>query len=99
LLVDEVLAVRDAAFQQRCLDRMREVLRQGTTLVLVSHDLAAVEATCKRGHWLHNGETVADGPVREVLGAYRESVDRPGEGRRRIDGRIRVENVRVLSGD
>ncbi len=46
LLVDEVLAVGDAAFQQRCLERMRQVLSQGTTLVFVSHDLAAVEATC-----------------------------------------------------
>ena len=96
LLVDEVLAVGDAAFQQRCLDRMREVLRQGTTLVLVSHDLAAIEATCKRGHWLHNGETIADGPVREVLSAYRESVERPAGTQRRIDGPIRVEQVRIL---
>jgi ABC-type polysaccharide/polyol phosphate transport system ATPase subunit len=99
LLVDEVLAVGDASFQQRCLDRMREVLQQGTTLVLVSHDLAAVEATCKRGYWLHNGETVADGPVRDVLRAYRESVDRPVEGMRRIEGRIRVEGVRVVGGE
>jgi hypothetical protein len=78
---------------------MREVLYQGTTLVLVSHDLAAVEATCKRGYWLHNGETVADGPVRDVLRAYRESVDRPAEGSRRIEGRIRVDDVKVLGGD
>jgi hypothetical protein len=78
---------------------MREVLRQGTTLVLVSHDLAAVEATCKRGYWLHNGETIADGPVREVLGAYRESVEQPSEGQRRLNGRIRVEHVRVISGE
>ena len=56
LLVDEVLAVGDAAFQQRCLDRMRYVLSQGTTLIFVSHDLAAVEATCTQGIWLHNGE-------------------------------------------
>ena len=55
LLVDEVLAVGDAWFQQRCLDRMREVLLQGTTLVLISHDLASVEAMCRRGLWLQNG--------------------------------------------
>src|SRR4051794_34617291 len=99
LLVDEVLAVGDASFQQRCLDRMREVLYQGTTLVLVSHDLASVEATCRRGFWLQNGEVVADGPVREVLGAYRESVERPHDGIRRIDGRVAVESVRVISGE
>jgi ABC-type polysaccharide/polyol phosphate transport system ATPase subunit len=75
LLVDEVLAVGDAWFQQRCLDRMREVLLQGTTLVLVSHDLASVEAMCRRGLWLQNGLLAADGPVRDVLGSYRKSVE------------------------
>jgi ABC-type polysaccharide/polyol phosphate transport system ATPase subunit len=99
LLVDEVLAVGDASFQQRCLDRMREVLRQGTTLVFVSHDLAAVEATCKRGYWLHNGETVAAGPVRDVLKAYRESVESPSGGQRRIDGPVRVEKVSIGGGE
>jgi ABC-type polysaccharide/polyol phosphate transport system ATPase subunit len=75
LLVDEVLAVGDAWFQQRCLDRMREVLLQGTTLVLISHDLASVEAMCRRGLWLQNGVLASDGPIREVLGEYRKSVE------------------------
>jgi ABC-type polysaccharide/polyol phosphate transport system ATPase subunit len=75
LLVDEVLAVGDAWFQQRCLDRMREVLVDGTTLVLVSHDLASMEATCSRGLWLRSGLLVADGPIRSVLGSYRKSVE------------------------
>jgi ABC-type polysaccharide/polyol phosphate transport system ATPase subunit len=48
LLVDEVLAVGDARFQQKCLDRMRWVLGQGTTVVFVSHDLQAVESICER---------------------------------------------------
>ncbi|HXF56072.1 MAG TPA: ABC transporter ATP-binding protein [Actinomycetota bacterium] len=74
LLVDEVLAVGDASFQQRCLDRMRALLVQGTTLVFVSHDLAAVEAMCSRGVWLRHGRVEADGPVRDVVGAYRRSV-------------------------
>jgi ABC-type polysaccharide/polyol phosphate transport system ATPase subunit len=75
LLVDEVLAVGDAWFQQRCLDRMREVLLQGTTLILISHDLASVEAMCRRGLWLQNGTLASDGPIREVLGEYRKSVE------------------------
>jgi ABC-2 type transport system ATP-binding protein len=75
LLVDEILAVGDASFQQRCLERMREVLAQGTTVVYVSHDLASVEATCSRGVWLSEGRVRADGPVREVLSAYRRSVE------------------------
>jgi len=75
LLVDEVLAVGDAAFQQKCLDRMRAVLASGTTLVLVSHDLEAVEATCGRGVWLERGVVAADGPIRDVLGGYRQQVE------------------------
>jgi ABC-type polysaccharide/polyol phosphate transport system ATPase subunit len=99
LLVDEVLAVGDASFQQRCLDRMREVLQQGTTLVFVSHDLASVEATCSRVMWLQNGVTVADGPGREVVKAYRESVEKATGLERRIEGRIALESVKVASGD
>ena len=99
LLVDEVLAVGDASFQQRCLDRMREVLTQGTTLVFVSHDLASVEATCSRVLWLHHGETVDQGPGREIVKAYRESVERRSALDRRIDGRIAVENVTIAAGD
>jgi len=75
LLVDEVLAVGDATFQQKCLDRIGLVLRRGTTLVFVSHDLAAVEATCDRGVWLDEGVVAADGPVREALAAYRTHVE------------------------
>ncbi|MBA2282174.1 MAG: ABC transporter ATP-binding protein [Acidimicrobiia bacterium] len=75
LLVDEVLAVGDAAFQQKCLDRMRGVLAEGTTLVFVSHDLEAVEAACRTGIWLDRGEVAVQGPIREVLGAYRSRVE------------------------
>jgi ABC-2 type transport system ATP-binding protein len=76
LLVDEVLAVGDAAFQQRCLDRMRKVLQSGTTLVLVSHDLASLEAMCTRGLWLDQGELKADAPMREVMKSYRGAIER-----------------------
>jgi ABC-2 type transport system ATP-binding protein len=74
LLVDEVLAVGDTAFQQRCLSRLRERLAAGVTLVLVSHDLAAVEATCRRAVWLDEGSIRADGPTQSVLDEYRASV-------------------------
>jgi ABC-type polysaccharide/polyol phosphate transport system ATPase subunit len=79
LLVDEVLAVGDSTFQQKCLDRMRAVLAQGTTLVFVSHDLAAVEATCERGVWLHDGVVADDGPVRRILRAYRQAIEESAE--------------------
>ena len=75
LLVDEVLAVGDAVFQQRCLDRMREVLEQGTTLVFVSHDLPAVESICTRGVWLEQGSVRVDAGIREAMAGYRSSIE------------------------
>ncbi|MBW3641792.1 MAG: ABC transporter ATP-binding protein [Actinobacteria bacterium] len=79
LLVDEVLAVGDAAFQQKCLNRMSEVLSQGTTLIFVSHDLASVEATCSRGIWLHQGVVHTDGGITDTLNAYRQAIEEAAE--------------------
>jgi ABC-type polysaccharide/polyol phosphate transport system ATPase subunit len=93
LLVDEVLAVGDATFQQRCLDRIRHVLSEGTTLLFVSHDLAAVEATCANGIWLVNGQIQARGPIREVLSAYRGAVEGEAKSRPSISGVLRVPSV------
>ena len=90
LLVDEALAVGDAAFQQKCLDRMRRVLAQGTTLVFVSHDFAAVEATCARGVWLNQGDIILDGRIRDVLAAYRGSIEEAAEASYGIEGLVRL---------
>jgi ABC-type polysaccharide/polyol phosphate transport system ATPase subunit len=90
LLVDEALAVGDTAFQQRCLDRMHHQLSQGTTLVFVSHDLAAVEATCSRGLWLREGMVAADGPAREVLGQYRRSIEQVAGTEDPLSGVVRI---------
>jgi ABC-type polysaccharide/polyol phosphate transport system ATPase subunit len=75
LLVDEVLAVGDSGFQQKCLTRISEVVQNGTTLLFVSHDLAAVQAMCERSLWLDDSVVRADGPTRDVLGLYREAVE------------------------
>lgn len=99
LLVDEVLAVGDAAFQQRCLDRMREVIAEGTTLVYVSHDLATMEATCERALWLKDGVLVDDGGVREVLGGYREWVEHFAEAELATTGPLRVLRTSVSGPD
>ncbi|HLG93194.1 MAG TPA: ABC transporter ATP-binding protein [Acidimicrobiales bacterium] len=90
LLVDEVLAVGDASFQQKCLQRMNDVVAMGTTLVLVSHDLAAVEAMCERAVWLADARVAAEGPVRQVLSAYRSSVEQDAGLATRADGPVRV---------
>ncbi len=98
LLVDEVLAVGDATFQQRCIDRMRVVLNQGTTLVFVSHDLATVEGVCRRAVWLRDGQVVGDGPVRDVLGAYRAALEQVAELGAQ-SGAIRVLEAKVRGRD
>jgi ABC-type polysaccharide/polyol phosphate transport system ATPase subunit len=99
LLVDEVLAVGDASFQQRCLNRIREVLNAGTTLMFVSHDLAAVESSCSNGIWIHNGEIQTMGPIRDVLGAYRGAVEGDAKERARIEGLISVSDIDVAAPD
>jgi ABC-type polysaccharide/polyol phosphate transport system ATPase subunit len=99
LLVDEVLAVGDTAFQQKCLDRMRSMLGQGTTLVFVSHDLAAVEATCTRGMWLHDGALREEGPVREVLSSYRRSIEESAELLQQTEGPVQILKVEVTGPD
>jgi ABC-type polysaccharide/polyol phosphate transport system ATPase subunit len=99
LLVDEVLAVGDAAFQQKSLDRMRFMLHQGTTLVFVSHDLAAVEAACARSIWLRDGLIVEDGPVRDVLSAYRRSIEEGAELAPQTDGLVRLLKAEVMGPD
>ena len=95
LLVDEILAVGDASFQQRCLDRMGTVLAQGTTLVFVSHDLASIEAITTRGMWLHQGVVQADGPVRDVLGLYRQAVEEGAEILSTVSGVLNLVKAEI----
>jgi len=70
LLVDEVLAVGDLEFQQKCLERMHRFRERGATLVLVSHSPEMVLSLCERALWFEAGRLVADGPAREVVEAY-----------------------------
>jgi len=70
LLVDEVLAVGDAAFQKKCLGKMNEVTRQGRTVLFVSHAAASVEALCPRAIWLDAGKVRLDAASHEAISAY-----------------------------
>jgi ABC-type polysaccharide/polyol phosphate transport system ATPase subunit len=70
LLIDELLAVGDQAFQRRCLERIAEMIAAGTTLVLVSHDASAIERTCERVIVLEHGEVAFDGTTAEGLSFY-----------------------------
>jgi lipopolysaccharide transport system ATP-binding protein len=69
ILLDEVLAVGDGAFRDKCLDRINQVM-QTRTVLFVSHSLEMVTKICKRAIWLHEGIVQADGPVTEVTAAY-----------------------------
>ena len=72
LVVDEVLAVGDAAFQRKCVTRIQEMLQSATTLLLVSHDNSIVEQLCEKALWLRKGEVVMTGNTKEVCAAYAE---------------------------
>jgi ABC-type polysaccharide/polyol phosphate transport system ATPase subunit len=72
LLIDEVLAVGDAAFQQKCFEEFARIRRAGTTVVLVTHDMAAVERFCDRALLLEHGRIVEVGPARAVGQRYLE---------------------------
>ncbi len=75
LVTDEVIAVGDAAFQRRCERWLDDFLGRGGSLVLCSHDLDQVGRLCERALWLEQGEPRALGPSREVIRAYRDSLD------------------------
>jgi len=70
LIVDEVLAVGDAAFQQKCLGKMGQVSRQGRTVLFVSHNMTAVKALCTRALLMEAGRVALDGDVDEVVNRY-----------------------------
>ncbi len=76
LLVDEVLSVGDSWFQEKCLERMYSFQRQGTTIVIVSHAMAAIETMCSRAMWLDNGQVCAIGLAAEVIEQYHEMEQR-----------------------
>ncbi len=92
LLVDEVLAVGDAAFQKKCLGKIDAVASQGRTVLLVSHNMLAVQKLCTRAVLLSSGRAVAIGPVADVVARYLE------QGRERA-GEIRWDDPDSAPGD
>ncbi len=75
LLLDEVLAVGDIAFQMKCFDRMAQVLGSGTTVVLVSHNLNAIRRLCTDTLVLHRGDVRFQGPTEDALVEYQRALD------------------------
>ncbi|MDF1845439.1 MAG: Wzt carbohydrate-binding domain-containing protein, partial [Rubripirellula sp.] len=94
LIVDEVLAVGDSAFQKKCLGKMQDVGSDGRTVLFVSHNMGAVRTLCTRGVMLENGRVTADGPVNEVVNRYLL-----GATECDVDGWIEDEHTRVGTGE
>lgn len=103
LLIDEVLAVGDLAFQRKCLSRMEDVSQQGRTVLFVSHNMSLVQSLCRRGIFLRDGWVSADGEVGKVVGTYlrtleqAETVDLTQRRDRRGAGRSRLVAVEITS--
>src|SRR5215467_644346 len=80
MIVDEVLAVGDMAFQKKCLGKMSDVSKSGRTVLFVSHNMVAVQNLCKRGIVLREGKLVFDGGAKEAIDCYVHSVYGDGKG-------------------
>ncbi|HWN11079.1 MAG TPA: ABC transporter ATP-binding protein [Pyrinomonadaceae bacterium] len=76
LIIDEVLAVGDVAFQKKCLGKMNEVARHGRTVLFVSHDISAVNALCSRSILLHEGSILKSGETEDVTRFYLDSANK-----------------------
>ncbi|MCL4460028.1 MAG: ABC transporter ATP-binding protein [Chloroflexi bacterium] len=104
LLVDEVLAVGDIAFQQKCLGKMGDVARGGRTILFVSHNMAAISALCSKAYLLHQGHISASGPVQTVIEQYLNEmkllagVSLNGRTDRQGDGKMRLTEVVIRDG-
>ena len=104
LLLDEVLAVGDEAFQQKCFGRIGDFKQAGGTIVFVSHDPTAVERLCDRAIMLDHGRVLEQGRAEEVVSAYhRRLVTAPTQAAARRNGAssgiCRVHEVRAIGGD
>ena len=104
LVIDEVLAVGDAAFQKKCLGKMSTVAREGRTILFVSHQAAAVENLCTRGIVLESGRVKFDGTQTEAITRYVGSFNQDGVGLaqrtdRRGNGQLRITAIELRDPD
>jgi ABC-type polysaccharide/polyol phosphate transport system ATPase subunit len=92
LLVDEVLAVGDLAFQKKCLGKMGEVANGGRTIIFVSHQINQIRRLCKKVIWLDQGKIFKAGPTPEITGAYETSMVRHPEGPEEVSSLPKIHN-------
>ena len=104
LIVDEILAVGDVTFQQRCLEKFVEFRNEGRTIILVTHDMGAVRNMCDRAIWLKHGVVTGEGDPAELVESYTEQMlgenIRSSDGSiRRGSGEIRIHSTELFVGD
>jgi lipopolysaccharide transport system ATP-binding protein len=100
LLVDEVLAVGDVAFQRKCLGKMDDVAQTGRTVIFVSHNMGLLQTLCQRGIFLQQGSVHTDGAITDAVDAYLQTLEqaRTQDLSKRTDRKGRG-NVRLMSAD
>lgn len=97
LLVDEVLAVGDAAFQKKCLGKMDAVTKEGRTILFVSHNMGAIRQLCSHVIWIDRGRIVAAGSPNQIISAYLESASE-GFVQRNLESEcLRIDAVTLLN--
>lgn len=104
LVVDEVLAVGDLAFQEKCIGKMGEVSRQGRTVLFVSHNLQSIWSLCPKSIWMDKGKLREIGPSGDVIAHYREASSTRNpvslEGvKRGGSGRLKISRISFANGD
>lgn len=112
LLIDEILAVGDEAFQAKCFDKILEIKNRGKTIILVTHDLVAVRKVCDSAAWLDSGRLMKEGSTAEVIDAYLGSVHKKEkeqlvddiqeilpQGNRYGSGEVRIAELKIRDGN
>jgi len=99
LLVDEVLAVGDASFQQKCMHRIRTLLKNGTSIIFVSHNFYLVQAVCDKGLYLNQGKVCCYGPTQEVISVYEQDLHQERLRKFHVNGQHKSSDVGDNKGD
>lgn len=97
LLIDEILAVGDMAFQKKCFNKLKDLKNEGVTIVIVSHALGQVEELCDRAIWIDNGVIKKDGPARKICGEYLNALETERLERVALEKRMALQNETTLA--
>lgn len=99
LLIDEILAVGDMAFQKKCFHKLKELKSDGVTIVIVSHALGQVEELCDRAIWIDQGVIKKDGPARKICGEYLNALETERLERMALEKRMALQNEAAFESD